>query len=363
MVFLPIAALVLVILGAPTLCAYEANAAVVIDAVQQQLDVVHHPHSARISTLDEGDLDEISIQAAIARRQRPDQGAFLGASGGNTTTTCHYGTPDQVECLSAVHRKVPPGKQQGRTALISGHWDHVPAGCSFAGDYAAHYNTKPDPSNPSNGFTRVCNSKQECYPVDTPDVSNPAFRSCHLCENKMATPLKLTTPHVLKTEVDSNGCAWCPGDSIPWIKNPLETSAWCNSNFEQVQTTAQYECYPRSNYASPAHGTTCIRNSIGKMFLALGSSGSDFNFVEVACSTYKVVRCGPQTGEIPRKCATTKQVALLRFCDAKLNGVLGAVDTSKCDTNNPAWLASLGGLVHDYITKHTGLCAGVAMTS
>ena len=126
-------------------------------------------------------------------------------------------------------------------------------------------------------------------------------------------------------------------------------------NVEQVQARAAYECFPRSSFASATHGSTCIRNSIGKMHLELGngSSASDYTFVEVACSTYKVVRCGPQTGELPRKCATTKHVALLKFCDAKLDGVLGRVDTAKCDTNNPAWLANLAGSVYMITQRST----------
>ena len=140
---LPIAALVLVILGAPTLRANEMNAAVVTDVVQQQTNVVHHPHSARFSILGEAGLDEISTrllhEERLLQRQRATGGpstkpraskpqndgvdipGLLGASGGTTSTSCLHGTPDQVKCLSAVLDKVPPGEQQGRTALISGH--------------------------------------------------------------------------------------------------------------------------------------------------------------------------------------------------------------------------------------------------
>ena len=70
---LPIAALVLVILGAPTLRANEMNAAVVTDVVQQQTNVVHHPHSARTcANFDSGWVRQIST--------RSQQDSYLGST-------------------------------------------------------------------------------------------------------------------------------------------------------------------------------------------------------------------------------------------------------------------------------------------
>ena len=239
---------------------------------------------------------------------------------------CHHrGTPDQQKCLSAVVSKLPPGKQQGRTALISGRWDHVPAGCSFQRtDYAAHYNTKSDPSNPSNGYTSVCNpdswsglTTQEKHANVTLEgcagESNEASCGCKPCRimhendqlawgyginNAQKTDLLRT-----KNAASSNPC---PFPRAFFMKTLPDRNGFCGA----LKPTCEALCFPPVHpwwdgavgsvavgYRSPTCTKYClIHPTWGRAYTAvvlLKRVACDSN---QKCSVYKAAQCLECTG-------------------------------------------------------------------
>jgi uncharacterized protein (DUF1800 family)/uncharacterized protein (DUF1501 family) len=88
-----------------------------------------------------------------------------------SSDVCSTASTSEAACLQAVQKLLPGGLKQGRKHLVSGSWEHAPAGCSVqsGGDWAAHFNHKTGSNN--GGYSPVCRG----YNPATPEVVVPSF--------------------------------------------------------------------------------------------------------------------------------------------------------------------------------------------
>jgi hypothetical protein len=112
---------------------------------------------------------------------------------------CTSGTnPKELECLAATRAIVAEKNQRvGRRGLIAGSLSGVPAGCSIqtGGDWAAHYNRRPDGFNRGAHYRMICSgppapSKQyHVEPVGSDTCTsgtNPNERECLAASHAIA---------------------------------------------------------------------------------------------------------------------------------------------------------------------------------
>jgi hypothetical protein len=113
------------------------------------------------------------VPAGCSVQSGNNWGAYYNTNNAGVDTASMYTavTISAENCLAAAKMYVPVAATQGRTALSTGSWAHVPAGCSVqsGGDWAAHYNTNNAGVDTASMYTTVDFSRPRLKPKHTYD--------------------------------------------------------------------------------------------------------------------------------------------------------------------------------------------------